>query len=400
MKLFKSVSLLLNLVLVSGLFSSIVHAAQVNKKLNFFETVLSQVDSSNNNPIIYSKASDDPVYNWLSSQSHTLYFGPISPKDIAASYSSAKIAIMKHNQIKMFELVENRHRQFNLNELLAVIDKNIAAFSFEDALSAAKAFRHLENDIAATNHPLGDFVSFYILNSKIQSSMANNIELPRSWLSNAYYEMSQGYSHQLDYRGKQWDDQNRLHLYNEITDNQQRILFTSQPIALLIPVPFAHILSRKLVLLSYALRNDINNHLPWVRAIEFATYDLPAYEACGFLNKNQLGLSYDLDTREIENIVAEKFGEFCADGLKDSFVPIKKEAIKPRLLPVAKRIMQEKIAEKLAQKAAGKIMKQKEIRNSRSKAQNQYGRSKTQKNDQQNVNENTTPSQINAQTTI
>lgn len=323
------------------LFSSGAYNASLTKE-NFFVKVLSQPNEIDGPAILSAWDFSDPVFNWLQENSSKIYFGEIIPKDIPATYSDEKKASIKNNIAQMLNLVGRASQEYSLNALLALIDKKIESIDFNDAINAAKAFRHLQNTVANCNHPLGDFICYYILTSKITISIDADVNIPKLWLSDAYYELSQVYSHLISYRNKNWKSDGKLYLFGELTDNKQRLYPGRKLGSPLDGVSYRQMSIMKLMLLQHSLLNNPANHLSWVRAIEFAIVDIPEAEQNKFIIGASLPLSFDLTDAKIEEIVAMKFEEIERDA-NNSFLPEKISIIKKRFLPILLKMLEKNL---------------------------------------------------------
>lgn len=326
--------------------------ASTLKRDDFFETILSEPNELDAPAKMLNWTFDDPIFDWLRTHAAKIYFGDIIPKAIPSTYSDEKKAIIEEN-IKQMLSMTGRAKDLSLEDLLGLIDNKIDDTSFDDSLSAAKAFRHLRNTVANKNHPLGDFICFYIIASKILVSNENKIDISKIWLSDAYYELSQVYSHLIDYDNKNWKSDGKLYLFSELTDGKKRILTSFNADERLLGVSYFRILNTKLNLLKYSLLNNLANNCAWVRAIEFAAVDIPEGEKNRILSRDLLPMTFDLQDKT-EELVAFRFDEIVKDP-NHTFLPGKFNLIKSRFNPVILRVISNKLKTLTNKKAARKL---------------------------------------------
>lgn len=328
-----SIKLVLGALLHVVLISFSANGADLPDKENFFESILRKAPNEVSSPALFLAPAkfSNKIFGWLMFQAHNLNFGLVTPKYISEGHADDKRIIMLNNQDKMMELVEHTKKDLSLRELMSIIDKNIEKTSLEDALSAAKAFRHIFNNKNAHNHPLGDFVCYYVLSSKIIEIAADNRNLYdpdlKAWLSNAYYEISQVYSHLIDYSIKKWDDQclcTSDDLTNELTDGGKRIIPGSR-LAKLCCINYCTLINHKLALIKYSILNNPDNHLPWVRAIEFFLVDFPQLPTACTASAAPLLTEFNLDSlsEQAKWILRHKIDYLVQDINKNSFVQSK-----------------------------------------------------------------------------
>lgn len=329
-----------------------VFGASTATREDFFQTILSEPNELDAPAKMLNWGFEDPIFDWLRIHAAKIYFGDIIPKAIPSTYSDEKKAIIEENIKQMLSMVGSA-KDLSLKDLLGLIDDKIDDTSFVDSLSAAKAFRHLRNTVANKNHPLGDFICFYIIASKILVSIENEIDISKIWLSDAYYELSQVYSHLIDYDNKNWKSDGKLYLFSELTDGKQRILTSFNADERLSGVSYFRILNTKLNLLKYSLLNNLANNCAWVRAIEFAAVDIPEGEKNKILSRDLLAMTFDLQ-HKTEELVALRFDEILKDP-NNTFLPGKLSIVKSRFNPVILKVISDKLKTLTNKKAARKL---------------------------------------------
>lgn len=142
---------------------------------------------------------------YQSTPGNQLIFGCVKPLEIdqekLSAFSDDKKARLALSKSLLKRFFPNENTTYAFNEVKTVIDQAIDNCSLEEILILARSFRHIKRGVEKYPNQLGDYIAEYTLIEAIKKHEADNImnEEKRKWFSDALYELSQTYSHLIDY---------------------------------------------------------------------------------------------------------------------------------------------------------------------------------------------------------
>ena len=155
---------------------------------------------------------------YQSNSQNQLIFGCVEPikikEETLIAFSDEKKERLYLSKEVLKEVFPDEKQIYSFNEVKNVIDQKIDKYSLEKTLMLARSFRHIKRGDEKYPNQLGDYIAEYILISAIKKHEADNImnKEKRKWLSEALYELSQTYSHLIDYHKIKFNELNFGHL--------------------------------------------------------------------------------------------------------------------------------------------------------------------------------------------
>lgn len=192
-------------------------------------------------------------------------------------------------RVKSFEVVIGlTGKLYNFSELIEHVDGILKSreFSFRQKIDTAMVFRHLTSpDHILGKNQLGDYVAEMILIDHVIAQLEEVDPLSveeKNLLAEAFYELSQTYSHLIDYSGKIFWGQGE-----DACNGNLMVSLKSGPKILEVGVNYVDLIERKLNLLMYAVKNNENHPSAFGRICEFLFNDLTDTEMRSFLSLAQ-----------------------------------------------------------------------------------------------------------------
>lgn len=212
-----------------------------------------------------------------------LIFGCVEPLEMdqekLSSFSDDKKArlILSKDLLKGF--FPDEKKIYTFNEVKTVINQSIDKCSLEEILILARSFRHIKRGIEKYPNQLGDYIAEYTLIKAIKKHEADNImnEEKRKWFSDALYELSQTYSHLIDYEKIVFDEYNSgpLTINSTYIDSQKGRLRAIPDFQLNgTYVQFENVVFHKLNLLKCSLIYNNKNLNAVNRLLEYMYHDI------------------------------------------------------------------------------------------------------------------------------
>lgn len=212
-----------------------------------------------------------------------LIFGCVEPLDIDQekfnAFSDEKKArlVLSRDLLKRF--FPNENTTYTFNEVKTVIDQAIDTCSLEEILILARSFRHVKRGVEKYPNQLGDYIAEYTLIEAIKKHEADNMmnEEKRKWFSDALYELSQTYSHLIDYKKIAFNELNYgpLTMNSSYIDSQKTRRFPIDKFELnRTSLQFEDVVFHKLNLLKCALIYNNKNLNAVNRLLEYMYYDI------------------------------------------------------------------------------------------------------------------------------
>lgn len=295
-----------------------------------------------------------------------LIFGCVESLEIdqekLSAFSEDKKVRLASSKSLLKKFFPNENKIYAFNEVKTVINQAIEECSLEEILMLARSFRHIKRGDEKHPNQLGDYIAEYTLIKAIKKHEDDTImnQEKRNWFSDALYELSQTYSHLIDYNKIAFDNFNRgpLTINSTYIDSQKNRPRAIDKFELnRTSLQFEDVVFHKLSLLKCALIYNNKNLNAVNRLLEYMYYDIENMVAIYISFDNAFYNSLVNDFRCLDlDIMKFLYTSYLTIFVDNDVVkvPYKAAIVNGKLLGSYKSVMQQEVENlKARQKEVG-----------------------------------------------